>query len=184
MKSYRIFDLIFLGVLGIGSYLISSLLAIEMEQYNYYVKFGILVTFLSIVRWGRIGVLTFVIASLPNYYFLNYGILGNTLNILFAASLIFVIAIFVERINNKIIHAKIGVGFIIILMLYLAISISETLYNVILNGRDFFSTVQIIFSVYIFELVITVIVYIILRNVPSLFFNLKSELEHEVSEEV
>lgn len=168
----KFFDMTFFSLLGFISCYLSLVFFYSEEQTNFYLNFTMLVTFLSIVRWGRSGIIVYFIATLPMYILIQDVGLLLIHNFLGTIFLLFP-ALVIDRIPNfKFVDQK-RIGILAIISLFAFSAIGESIYSVATTGYGFFGVYQVTLAVNIFAIVMTIFVYLLLRNVPSLFYNLK-----------
>lgn len=177
MRKFRVFDIVFFGMLGFASYFTSIVLSHQLNQNNYYIQFTLLITFISIVRWGKVGILSLGIANIPGILIFNGTHQGYLIYSFIELLVLIGPAMIIEKISNyKILNNKL-LSFLLLLSIYLFESIGASIYFNFFGEFSFMDSLKIISTSYIFQFTINYIVLLILENVSSLFFDLKAELE-------
>lgn len=182
MRTFRVFDICFLGLVGFSSYALSIWAFGYLNQTNYFLQFSIVVSFLAIVRWGRVGLISYLISTLPAITLFN----GSNINFIFfdifTMVMLIIPAIQIEKASNKKILENKLYAIVLIISLFVFESIGASLYYWIFEGQKLAQIFIISFSTYLFQIIMNIVVYFVIRNVPSLFFDLKSELERKDQE--
>ncbi len=174
MNKVKFFDMCFFSLIGFISCYVSLIFFYSENQTNYYVNFTMLVTMLSVIRWGRSGVIVYFFSTLPLMILIQDIGLLIAHNLVTTAFLILPSLVF-EKIDNHKFVEKSSWGIMFIVSMFFFSSLGETIYTIVLNDLSFLPVFQLTFTVNLFMMVMTIVVYLIIKTTsPSLFFDLKT----------
>jgi len=182
IEQFRIFDLVFFSVLAMVSEIMGEILHLQFTGAGFYLSFSVLVAFIAIVRWDEFGVIVMIVAGLPMIILGPNIILHNIIMYPIANSFIIFTALVIKRVDKEDLIEDPLKLLGIVLLAYLSVSLGKT-FGLLLIGDSFIKGGVIYFTSQLFNILMTYIVALLLRNRQGLLVDMKTLFERANLEE-
>lgn len=178
LKQYRMMDLGMLTVLAVIAEVMGDYLHKALPGAGFYLSFGVLIALVAIVRWGSIGSIVLVLASVPMVFLGPNSIGVNLLLYPVANAFVFIAGVAIVRIGREIIIADLLNMLLMIIGTYLTVALGKGLVVMVLGDALINGAVQYLLT-NIFGIVMTYIVMVLIRKRQGLLTDMKNYFERE-----
>ncbi len=178
LKQYRIMDLTLLSVLAVATEAMGALLHLKLPGAGYYLSFAVLIGLIAVIRWGPIGGIVYTVSGIP-MIFLGIGAVG--FNILFypiANSVLILVGYLFRKLPERKVIKDNLILLIFVTVAYCLIALAKGVV-IGLYGENIFKGGVLYFLTQLFSMIMTYIVFLIIRRRDGLLMDMKTYFERE-----
>lgn len=177
-RQYRLMDLLMLSVLAAVMQFLGTYLHNTLPGAGFYLNLAVLITIIALFRWGIWGSVVLVIAGIPMVFFGENSIAINLLMYMVAPAIVSASAVLLKKVDPEGVRDDLLklLGFTVATFLLLAVG--QGIVFLLIEKRPLALAITY-FLANSFNMVITYVVLLIVRQRPGLMIDMKTYFERE-----
>lgn len=175
IEKYKLFDMTLLMALTIFSEVIGKILSDMYPDAGFYLSFSVLIALITIIRWGYVGALPYVVAGCIMVFLESGNIFDKILLYPVANAFLALTGIYVKKIGVSRIKENSFIALCYVIVGYASVSLGKGI-TVFFINRTFVEPMVFYFLSNLFNMLMVFIVFMLLKKKEGLLENMSTYL--------